>query len=29
MTWLYWLNGAAAFLVFVYLIIALLFPKKF
>ena len=29
MSWVYLLSGAVALLVFVYLVIALLFPEKF
>ena len=29
MSWLYMLSGVLAFAIFVYLIIALLFPEKF
>ena len=29
MTWVYLLSGALALLIFVYLLVALLFPEKF
>jgi K+-transporting ATPase KdpF subunit len=29
MSWIYLLSGALAFAIFVYLIVALLFPEKF
>jgi len=29
MTWIYWMSGAAALVIFVYLIVALFEPERF
>jgi K+-transporting ATPase KdpF subunit len=29
MTWIYWMSGAAALVIFVYLIVALFKPERF
>ena len=29
MTWIYWMSGAAALVIFVYLIVALFNPERF